>query len=216
MAALYRFYVECLGLCTAASPGEDLSLTVGAARLRFVSAAGTARPFYHLALLIPGNRYDAAHDWLVRCATLLSKPGERSTTFGFDSWDATACYFHDPAGNIVELIAHRGICEGRGAEPFDAGQIAGISEVGLVVADPPVAADALAHAGLHLWSGDVEGDDALGFVGRQAHTLILSAPARPWMPTLRPAECHPLTVTLRTGTANPTIVSVADGMLSID
>jgi len=26
-------------------------------------------------------------------------------------WDAQACYFHDPAGNIVEFIAHRGLAE---------------------------------------------------------------------------------------------------------
>jgi catechol 2,3-dioxygenase-like lactoylglutathione lyase family enzyme len=210
MDALERFYVGCLGF-TADVDGDRLTLTTGGgSHVTFEPAPGDAGPFYHFALLVPGDRYAAARSWLEPCAGLLTRPGQPSTTFRFDAWDADACYFHDPAGNIVELIAHRGVGEmhadGAG---FTAGELLGISEIGLVVADPPAAADTLASAGVDLWSGGVEGRDALAFIGRQAHTLILCAPGRPWLPTQRPAECHPVTASL-----NGVTVDVAGGVLS--
>ena len=134
--------------------------------------------------------------------------------FRFDAWDADACYVHDPAGNIVELIAHHGVAEALGRGAFHAGELAGISEAGLVVTDPPAAAGTLAAVGLELWSGGVEGEDALAFIGRQAHTLILCAPGRPWLPTHRPAECHPVTATVAAGGGETVTVRVARGELT--
>jgi catechol 2,3-dioxygenase-like lactoylglutathione lyase family enzyme len=213
MEALRRFYVDRLGLADGSGDGDRLVLTAGPARVEFVPAAGGERPFYHFALLAPGNRYAAARAWLERCAELLSRPGQTSTTFRFDAWDADACYFHDPAGNIVELIAHRG-CGGAPDGAFTAAELRGISELGMVVTDPPAAAEALASAGLELWSGSVEGAGALAFIGRQAHTLILCPPGRPWLPTQRPAEAHPVTATVAGGGDRVT-VSVSDGALSV-
>ncbi len=215
MESLQRFYAGCLGVPAQAGNGDQLMLAVGDARLAFVPAADGERPFYHVVLLVPGNRYPAARAWLERCAELLSRPGQTATIFRFDAWDADACYVHDPAGNIVELIAHRGVAETSGADaPFAADELAGISELGLVVADPPAAARTLASAGLALWSGSVEGTDALAFVGRQAHTLILCAPGRPWLPTQRPAECHPVVAQLSDAGGETVSVSVANGVLS--
>jgi catechol 2,3-dioxygenase-like lactoylglutathione lyase family enzyme len=216
MDALHRFYAGCLGFAVDARDSDRLSLASGDARIEFAAAADGRRPFYHVALLVPGDRYAAARAWLERCAELLSRPGQSSTTFRFDAWDADACYFHDPAGNIVELIAHHGIGEGRaGAGGFQAGELLGISEAGLVVADPPAAAATLAAAGLDLWSGTTEGDDALAFVGRQAHTLILCPPGRPWLPTQQPAECHPATASLTVVRDETVTVEVVDGVLAI-
>lgn len=212
---LQRFYAGCLGFSCPAADGAQLTLGVGGARIAFVPAPDGERPFYHVALLVPGNRYRAARAWVERCAELLSRPGQTATTFRFNAWDADACYFHDPAGNIVELIAHRGVAETPGADaPFAADELAGISEVGLVVTDPPAAARTLASAGLALWSGGVDGHDALAFVGRQAHTLILCAPGRPWLPTQRPAELHPVTASVAVG-GGTVAVRVAAGGVSV-
>jgi hypothetical protein len=210
IAPLHRFYAGCLGFPAQAGDGDRLTLAAGDGRIEFVPVPDGGRPFYHFALLVPGDRYAAARGWLEPCAGLLSRPGQASTTFRFPAWDADACYCHDPAGNIVELIAHRGIGEGRAGGPFTAGELVGISEIGLVVTDPPAAARTLAGAGLDLWSGGVEGDDALGFIGRQAHTLILCAPGRPWLPTRQPAECHPVTARI----ADTVTVDLVDGSLA--
>ena len=209
---LHRFYAGCLGFTAEVGAGERLTLVVGGGRLEFAPGSDGGRPFYHFAFLVPGDRYAAARTWLERCAAPLGRPGQTSTTFRFDDWDADACYFHDPAGNIVELIAHRGIGAGRTAGgPFAAGELLGISELGLVVIDPAAAVHTLASAGIDLWSGGVAGDGALAFVGRQAHTLILCRPGRPWMPTQEPAESHPVTVRV----TDAVTVELADGILSV-
>jgi catechol 2,3-dioxygenase-like lactoylglutathione lyase family enzyme len=190
---LGRFYGDALGLPVARADGR-LDVSIGAGRLRF-TATTESEPFHHFALLVPGDRFDAAHAWLAERAELLPRSGtDGDTVFPFDAWDALACYCHDPAGNIVELIAHGGIGDGAFAGGRD---LLGISEIGLVTPQPRAAAEALHdELGLELWSGEA-GDDAdtLGFVGRQAHTLIICRPGRGWLPTGRPAQEHPVDVT---------------------
>jgi hypothetical protein len=106
-------------------------------------------------------------------------------------WDASAVYFHDPAGNIVELIAHQELEKNRRSGDFSAEELVGISELG-IVGDPPELLRRLEAVGLELWDGSAEGKNRLAFVGEQGRTLILTAPGRPWLPTGRPAEPHPV------------------------
>jgi catechol-2,3-dioxygenase len=191
MAALSRLYAETLGL-PAETAAERLTLTVGHTTVELAAARDDRRPFYHFALLVPGDRFAAAIDWLTGCGvTLLPGPATAETVFDFAAWDAQACYFEDPAGNVVELIAHRGVEEQGATGRFSPSELVGVSEIGLVVEDLPGAAETLASGlGLRVW--DRTGD--LAFVGRQAHTLILTAGGRWWMPTRRPGEVHPLEV----------------------
>jgi hypothetical protein len=135
----------------------------GETELEFV--AGEGEPFYHFAFLAPPERFDelsASHE-----------------VFDFEAWDARAFYFHDPAGNIVEVIAHHGIDE------------YGLSELGLVGDTRAMAAE-LRQVGLELWDGTVEEEGRLAFVGERGRTLILAPIGRGWMPTSRPAERHPV------------------------
>jgi hypothetical protein len=193
LGELRTFYGERLGLPATNEQGGAFGLALKRARLVFVPAEGA--PFHHFAMLIAGDRFDAAVDWAADRAELLLG-AEDEPVFDFSSWSAKAVYFLDPAGNIVELIAHTGIGEsGLGRAPFQAGEIVGISEAGLVVDDLPAVAHALhARAGLVTWDGDPAG--GIAFLGRRAHTLILNAPQRGWLPTRRPAEPHPVTVTM--------------------
>ncbi len=178
---LRDFYGE-LGL-----PLEDDAIVVGETRLRFRLEDGGA--FYHFALLVPGDRFDAAHAWAGERVELLGD------VFDFDFWDARAVYFHDPAGNIVELIAHHGFEENGRTGDFAAEELVGFSELG-TVADPAESLRRLETIGLELWSGSVEGENSLAFVGEKGRTLILASPGRGWLPTSRPAEAHPLAATL--------------------
>lgn len=183
---LTDFYETRLGV-----PVADAAVRIGTSRLAFTETDG--EPFYHFAFLVPGNRFEAAYAWLGERAPVLA-----GRAFDFEFLDARACYFHDPAQNIVELIAHRGIGDVPAATgDFSAAELIGISEIGLVTADMAGTAEALdARLGLSLWSGDVTPPDSLAFIGRQAHTLILAAPGRGWLPMGRPAEVHPVQVTL--------------------
>jgi hypothetical protein len=189
LPALRDFYGDVLG-CPVLEEAPDLvAIQVGATRLDF--QASEADPFYHLALLAPGNRFDAALDWLRERVPLLPRRDSDEVVFDFDFWSADACYFHDPAWNVAELIAHRGLGENDEDGPFTAEELLGLSELCLVGAPAPLA-DALAPLGLELWDGTVSGENSLGFVGERGHTLIVCPPGRGWLPTGRPAETHPV------------------------
>src|SRR5919201_2097104 len=153
MGELADFYGERLGLGVTPA-GVALLLVVGETNVEFVRAAG--EPFYHLALLVPGNRFDEALAW-ARARTQLLPDGESGDeVFDFDVWTAKACYFHDPAGNIVELIAHRGIGESGTEGPFEGRELLGFSELGLVGGTPAMARALHETLGLELWDGTIE------------------------------------------------------------
>ena len=148
---------------------------LGATRLQFAPSAGA--PFYHVALLVPGDRFDAALAWARERVELLADPETGDVIFEFDNWEARACYFHDAAANIVELIAHRGLDHNGRKGDFRRAELLGVSELGLV-GEPLLLA-----AGL----------------GEKGRTLILVPPGRGWLPTGRPAEPHPVDVLLKVG-----------------
>jgi D-alanyl-D-alanine carboxypeptidase len=170
------FYGGELGL-----PVDGDAIAIGETRLRFeVEESGA---FYHFALLVPGDRFDAALAWARRRVELLGD------VFEFENWDAEAVYFHDPAGSIVELIAHHGLEENGCSGPFAADELVGFSELG-IVGDRKALLRELETEGLELWSGTVDEPDRLAFVGEKGRTLILAPPGRGWLPTDRPAESH--------------------------
>jgi hypothetical protein len=160
-------------------------LETGETQLEF--EAGEGEPFYHFAFLAPPERFDelAAGEEVVE----------------FPAWDAKAFYFHDPAGNIVELIAHEGL-EG----PL------GLSELGLVGDTRAMAAE-LQQLGLVLWDGTLDEEGRLAFVGERGRTLILAPPGRGWMPTGRPSERHPVEAEISGAGAGE--VELEDGLYRI-
>jgi hypothetical protein len=165
----------------------------GETTLRF--RAGEGAPFYHFALLVPGDRFDAALAWAEeRFEILVANDGERIFRTE-DAWNSSAVYFHDPVGNIVELIAHHGLEENFRSGPFAAGEIVGFSELG-VVGDRGELLARLEDVGLELFRGTVDEPDRLAFVGELGRTFILSPPGRGWLPLGRPAEAHPLETTI--------------------
>ncbi|MHB8659361.1 MAG: VOC family protein [Solirubrobacteraceae bacterium] len=209
---LHGFYGESLGLRCVVDGRDHLQVDVGPARLSFLGV-DHGRPFHHFALLVSAGRFSAAADWLSDTADLLSKAGEIETIFAFDSWDARACYALDPAGNVLELIAHN--CTGIADQPgrFSGDELLGISEVGLVVSHRQDAVRGLAAAGLRCWAGELGRPGRLVFIGRQANTLILSPPGRAWLPTELAAGLYGCTTVIRAGQRIQ--ISVADGVLSL-
>lgn len=192
---------------------SGLSLPAGAGEIVFVPAA-VGRPFHHFAFLVPGDRFEAARDWVSARAALRSEAGSSETTFVFDDWDALACYVVDPAGNIVELIAHAELCRSGRSGCFQFSEVCAISEVGLVVDDRSAALSELGTRGISLWAGS-SGPGGLSFVGSKGHTLILVAPGRGWLPTGAPAERCAASVEVARGGASEVTVSVAGGALTV-
>jgi hypothetical protein len=113
----------------------------------------------------------------------------------FDNWNADACYVEDPAGNIVELIAHGDLPEEGTEGPFAANELLGVCELGLVGPDLAAMATALHEIGIELWDGSLE-SGRLAFMGGREGVLILCPAGRGWMPTGRPAEPHSVEATV--------------------
>lgn len=172
--------------------GENGDLRIGVTALSLEAVAGS--PFYHLAFLVPGDRFDAALAWAQTRFPLLPDPGSGQVAFEFENWNARAFYFHDAASNIVELIAHAGVGENHESGPFNPSELLGLSEIGLVGNAAEIAAG-LEELGLPLWAGATS-QGQLAFLGERAQTVIVTEPARGWLPTGRPAEAHPVGVTI--------------------
>jgi catechol 2,3-dioxygenase-like lactoylglutathione lyase family enzyme len=202
LPALTEFYEQRLEL-----PG----LQVGETELQLLPSDG--EPFYHFALLIPGNRFAAALDWLGDRVQVLPDPETGEVVFDFQNWNGQGCYFHDPAGNIVELTAHRGIGVSDASGPFSGSEVLGISEVGLVGDTPTMASVLRVVLELPLWSGTVDEPGRLAFLGEAGRTLILAPARRGWVPTGRPAERHPVEAVL-TGPPSREVV-LEDGLYRI-
>ncbi|HZO49839.1 MAG TPA: hypothetical protein VFB26_06815 [Gaiellaceae bacterium] len=191
LPALRDLYTVALGLEPLDGTTGGVGFRVGETELQ-LGPGGDA--FYYLALLVPGDRLAAARDWAAERVELLPDPDSDEVVFDFSFWKALACYFEDPAGNIVELIAHAGIGESGRSGAFAPEELLGVSELGLV-GGLRAMADGLRGLGLDVWDGSVEAG-RLAFVGERARTLILAPPGRGWLPTGRPAEVHPVDVTL--------------------
>ena len=182
------FYGRELGIDLAGPSAGRFSYPIGETVIEFVAASG--EPFYHFALLVPGDRFDEALEWADARTELLPHPESGEILFDFDNWGAYACYFQDPAGNIIELIAHRGVEETGAQGELRPTEFVGLSELGLV-GDPLAMAGRLTQQlGLELWDGTVDEPGRLAFVGERARTLILSPAGRGWLPTGRAAEPH--------------------------
>jgi hypothetical protein len=196
-ADMSRFYCDHLGfLHTEPSNTEDLiAIRIGKTALRFTAAASGSEPFYHFALLAPGDRFEAALAWLAERSELLPDPDTGDIVFDFDNCGALACYCLDPVGNILEVIAHRGLGEKGSGGAFRTSEFLGLSEVGLVVPNKPDAASQLTReTDLQVWDGDLDDSERLVFLGERGRTLILSPAGRGWLPTGRLAEPHPVEV----------------------
>jgi catechol 2,3-dioxygenase-like lactoylglutathione lyase family enzyme len=193
LGELASFYGGALGL-----PIElegQLRVRVGATSVIVAPAPAGDAPFYHIALRVPDGRFGAALDWLAARAEVLTDPDSDDREFAFVDDDSLACYFHDPAGTIVELISYGGLDPGFGRGAFAPGELLGRAEVGVVVADTRGAADALrTRLGLEVWAGVVGEPDRLAFVGRRGASLILAPQGRGWLPLRRPAVAAPLSV----------------------
>ena len=142
-AAQRAFYEEVLELPITSASEHEVSIQVGESEVVFRQALPGTAPSYHFAFRIPGNQSAEAKRWLAERSQLLRRQGKDE--FGWDFWSASAVYTRDPAGNIVELIAFRGLAEA-GGEPFTSAFLLGLAEVGLPVRDVHAAVAELGEA----------------------------------------------------------------------
>jgi hypothetical protein len=182
------FYSGILGV-----PASETGFQVGSSQLVFTASEAT--PYYHFAMLVPCNRFEAACAWADERVHLLPVDRSGAAVSYFENWDAQSVYFHDPAANIVELIAHAGNGESAASGDFTADELMQLSEIGLV-GDKRALVGAVCSLGAEVSAGSVEDDEQLVFVGPPTSSIIISPADRGWMPLGRPAERYPVELTL--------------------
>ena len=125
-----RFYAEVLELPVRQIGTNMIQVLLGFSEI-FIEEKSTAKP-YHIAFHIMPNKIEQAQHWLsdkVECLTFEGNP-----IIEFPAWNARSLYFYDENKNIVEFISRKDLFP-KTEKNFDAEQILGIAEVGLVTED---------------------------------------------------------------------------------
>lgn len=189
LEALKTFYTETLELPLASESKRSFAFRAGASTVHFFKSHQLEEPFYHFAFNIPENLLPQARQWLASRAQLIGQGGKDQ--FHFESWNADALYFYDPAGNIVEFIARHNL-NNRSAARFSAKSILGVSEIGYPVEDVRLfSAHIRDSLNLKLWDGD---ETQFAAVGDEEGMFIIVPLERIWFPTDKPADSFPVTV----------------------
>ncbi len=192
---LRHFYGETLAIPLADEREDAFSLRIGASELEFRQGAASS---YHFAINIPSNLFDVARVWLAARTPLLPMP-DGGDTMHWRAWNAHACYFRDPDGNIGELIARHNLA-GDGApvdgSAFDpAAHLLGISEIGLALDDVGESCRVI-EEGLSLPVWDAGDGVRFRALGGERGLLICVRRGHAWFPTEDVwAEPAPLCVT---------------------
>ena len=188
----HGFYRDVLGLPVVEDTANRIVFQVGTSLLSFVQASEPMAGSYHFAFNIPENQFAQGKAWLQQRVALLTNSAG-ADEYAFESWNAHAVYFLDPAGNIAELIARHALPNASSA-PFSAQSLLSVSEIGIA------ASDVLAHVsvittrgGLPVYAGPAS--PAFTAIGDEHGLFIVVPEHRIWHPeTGRAAVQLPITV----------------------
>ncbi len=176
-----QFYSDQLNLILLYKSETVLHYQAGFSTLVFTYSS-TKPAVYHYAFNIPASLLDAALLWASQRFTLLSNPSDELIT-SFENWNAKAIYFYDNNGNLLELIARYDLKDNTTERVFDRSKITGISEIGIVTADPITLAEHwIKEHQLTYFKKTAPTKDFLA-LGDDEGLLILVSPSRNWFPT---------------------------------
>ncbi|MBD8003491.1 VOC family protein [Bacillus norwichensis] len=195
LETMKEFYVECLGFALCGESPNSFQIQVGTSILEFTDENVSGAPYYHFAFNIPSNQFQEAKAWLKGKTTLLLEDGEDEADFSF--WPAHACYFEDPSGNIVELIARYKENPTKEA-PFTVNHILNISEIGLVVIDAPEVGEQLKAINILESDNEPITRSSLHFMqeNKNGVFIILTSVGRRWLFSEKKSNIFPLKITL--------------------
>ncbi|MCP1996502.1 VOC family protein [Flavobacterium sp. HSC-61S13] len=181
-----HFYSDILQFNLTYKSDLELHYKIGHSLLKFVE---TTKPIavYHYAFNIPASLLDNALIWSTKHLKLIKNPKDEWVTT-FENWNAQAIYFLDNNGNLLEFIARHDRKESIIADSFDPSKIEGISEIGIVTAQPmELAENWIEQYGLSYFEKSPPTTDFLA-IGDDEGLLIVVSPQRNWFPTAIPAR----------------------------
>jgi catechol 2,3-dioxygenase-like lactoylglutathione lyase family enzyme len=190
------FWEGTLGL-PVARRSSTVEVSLRRSTLRFEQAMPGSDPRYHFAINIPPGTIKDAATWLEQRHDLLAFQGDPDvddgTTIVHTDRGASAFYFLDAAGNVVELIANDHL-EDEADAAFGPESLLEVAEIGIATADTEATrglVQAILGADI-LWGGR-EGRQ-LTAIGDD-HGVVIVAPAgRGWIPVGLPARPLPTAI----------------------
>ena len=195
LETMKEFYTQHLGFSICGENPNGFQIQVGTSILEFTNEKVAGEPYYHFAFNIPANQFQEAKEWLKGKTTLLLEDGEDEADFSF--WPAHACYFEDPAGNIVELIARYNE-NPNGESPFSVNSILNISEIGLIVKDAPMVGEQFKEINIFDSDNDPVTNFSLNFMQENNNGvfIILTSIDRRWLFSEKKSKIFPMKITL--------------------
>jgi len=195
-AAQADFWGDQLGLPVQATGGAT-EVRLRRSTIRFEPATGGAEPRYHFAINIPPGSIDEACAWLGSRHEILefhNDPEEADgATIVHTDRGASAFYFLDGGGNVLELIANPNLDDGQPAS-FGPDSLLEIAEIGVATADTAATRSAVEEVfgpGV-LWGGSEP--SRLAAIGDDHGVVIVAPVGRGWIPVGLPAQPLPTTI----------------------
>ncbi len=186
---LKEFYSGIIGLQILKEDEKYFTMNCGGSEITFKAAPENTEPFYHFAFNIPENKLSEAKEKLSRKLKLISLNGEDE--FYFSSWNAHSVYFHDPSGNIAELIARHNL-RNSSSDEFSGKSILSVSEFGLPVNDVEKSYGEINNEfNIPVFSGGVKEFCA---AGNDNGLFIIVNKGRKWFPDCADAEIFPAVI----------------------
>lgn len=205
------FWGETLGLPVGGC-GDAVEVSLRRSLLRFEQALAGSDPRYHFAINIPPGSIEDAAAWVEERHELLAfhddPDVEEGATIVRTDRGASALYFLDGGGNVVELIANDHL-DDEAAAVFGPESLLEVAEIGIASTDTAttskgvqetLSADIL-WGGREGWLLTAIGDD---------HGVVIVAPVgRGWIPVGLPA--HPLPTTILADAPQAAEVLLSEG-----
>jgi catechol 2,3-dioxygenase-like lactoylglutathione lyase family enzyme len=191
------FWAETLGLPVRKCSDGAVEVSLRASTIRFEQALPAIDARYHFAINVPrGSILDAAA-WIAERHELLAfhddPDVEEGATIVHTDRGASALYFLDAGGNVVELIANDHLDNASDA-PFGPEAFLEVAEIGVATADTGATRAAIQDAlsAEVLWGGQ-EGW-LLTAIGDDRGVVIVAPTGRGWIPVGLPARPLPTTI----------------------
>ncbi|MFS0870690.1 VOC family protein [Paenibacillus xylanilyticus] len=191
LAETKHFYKETLGMNVVTESDYSFTLQIGWTNMIFVHSEMEQDPFYHVAWMIPTNRFQEAKAWAAARVELSTQEGQDETYS--ENWNSHSLYFEDPAGNILELIAHHS-AHNESDRPFTANDLLHVCEVGLVSEDVLSTVGELEQMGLKRWGAI---SNTFAPVGDVNGLFIVVKKERVWFFSEQKAQIFPLEVVIQ-------------------
>jgi hypothetical protein len=191
------FWADVLGLPVDGPGNGGIDVRLRESVIRFVQVSPAHDPRYHFAINVPRDAIEDAAAWVAERHELLAFHGdpdvEEGATVVQTSRGASALYFLDAGGNVVELLANPYLDNDSDAL-FGPDAFLDIAEIGVATADPAATREAIqAVVGADVLWGGRQGW-LLTAIGDDHGVVIVAPTGRGWIPTGLPARPLPTTI----------------------